>query len=328
MRCFFALRRHAFPAGASSGAPANTICAGRQWDARQHRLRAIFQRVSMLSVIIPVYNERLTLGLVLARVSCVLPDVRKEIVIVDDCSTDGTREWLRSNFGEEDHVGSGIEIDPSGQVVVAPPGQRPGCVVRVEYHECNLGKGAALRSGLAVATGEVFVIQDADLEYNPEDWGEMYDLIAVQKVADVVYGSRFYGRPHRSLYFHHYLGNCLISLLFNALYNQTLTDIEVCYKMFSREVKDSLRITCDDFGFEVQISAQISLARHWRIYEIGIRYFGRTYAEGKKINWRDGLKALWYLLRFRIHPYDRARTDGSAKSPTVALVPPDRRAQS
>jgi len=115
------------------------------------------------------------------------------------------------------------------------------------------------------------------------------------------------------------------------LYNQTLTDIEVCYKMFSRDVKDSMHITCNDFGVEVQISAQIALARRWRIYEIGIRYFGRTYAEGKKINWRDGLKALWYLLRFRIHPYDRgtarARMDGSAEPPTVALVPPDRRAQ-
>jgi glycosyltransferase involved in cell wall biosynthesis len=256
----------------------------------------------MLSVIVPVYNEHLTLGLVLARVARAIPDIGKEIVIVDDCSTDGTREWLRSNFVEKETVGSGLEIDPSGRVVLAPPGQRPGIVVRVEYHERNRGKGAALQSGLAVATGDVFVIQDADLEYDPEDWAEMYGLIAVRKVADVVYGSRFYGRPHRSLYFHHYLGNRLISLLFNALYNQTLTDVEVCYKMFSRAVKESLHITCDDFGFEVQISAQISLARRWRIYEIGIRYFGRTYDEGKKINWKDGIKALWYLLRFRFDP--------------------------
>jgi glycosyltransferase involved in cell wall biosynthesis len=253
----------------------------------------------MLSVIVPVYNERVTLGLVLARVGCVLPDVSKEIIIVDDCSTDGTREWLRSNFARDRHSGSGIEIDPDGQVVLAPPGQGPGISIRVEYHEHNQGKGAALQSGLALATGDVIVIQDADLEYGPEDWTEMHDLIAVRKIADVVYGSRFYGRPHRSLYFHHYLANRLISFLFNALYNQTLTDVEVCYKMFSREVKDSLRITCDDFGFEIQISAQISLARRWRIYELGIRYFGRTYDEGKKINWKDGLKALWYLLRFR-----------------------------
>ena len=149
---------------------------------------------------------------------------------------------------------------------------------------------------------------------------EMYDLIAVRKVADVVYGSRFYGRSHRSLYFHHYLGNRVISLLFNALYNQTLTDIEVCYKMFSREVKDSLHITCNDFGFEVQISAQISLARRWRIYEVGIRYFGRTYEEGKKINWKDGFKALWYLLRFRFersaaHPLSGRAFELSAAHP-------------
>ena len=180
-----------------------------------------------------------------------------------------------------------------------PAAQVAGVTVRVLYHERNRGKGAALQTGLAVAGGDVIVVQDADLEYDPEDWGQMYDLIAVRKVADVVYGSRFYGRPHRSLYFHHYLGNRLISFLFNVLYNQTLTDVEVGYKMFSREVKDSLHITCDDFGFEIQISAQISLARQWRIYEMGIQYFGRTYAEGKKINWKDGVRALWYMLRFR-----------------------------
>jgi len=253
----------------------------------------------MLSIIVPVYNERLTLGQVLAQVSHALPEVGKEIVIVDDCSTDGTREWLRSNFAAASQAASGIEADPSGNLVMTPPGQGPGVVVRVRYHERNLGKGGAVQSGLASATGDVFVVQDADLEYDPEDLAQMYDLIAIRKVADVVYGSRFYGSPHRSLYFHHYLGNRLISLLFNLLYNQTLTDIEVCYKMFSREVKDSLAITCNDFGFEVQFSAQVSLARRWRVYEVGIRYFGRTYEEGKKIDWKDGLKALWYLLRFR-----------------------------
>jgi glycosyltransferase involved in cell wall biosynthesis len=252
----------------------------------------------MLSVIIPVFNERLTLGLVLARVSRALPLVKKEIIIVDDCSTDGTREWLRSNFREQSLSFCSLEIDSSGNVVPIGSGQ-PAIVVRVGYHEHNGGKGAAVQSGLKIATGEVIVIQDGDLEYDPDDWEEMYDLVAVRNAADVVYGSRFYGRPHRSLYFHHYLGNRLISVLFNLLYNQTLTDIEVCYKMFSREVKETLRLTCNDFGVEVEISAQISLARRWRIYEIGIRYFGRTYGEGKKVNWKDGLKALWYLLRFR-----------------------------
>jgi len=253
----------------------------------------------MLSVIIPTYNERLTVGTLLVQVTRALPHVSKEIIVVDDGSTDGTREWLRCNFTDKNLAGSEIKLDPLGNVVLIPPKQQPGNTIRVLYHERNLGKGAALRSGLAHASGEVIVIQDADLEYDPEDWEEMYDLIVRRKVADVVYGSRFYGRPHRSLNFHHYLGNRIISLLFNALYNQTLTDVEVCYKMFSREVKDSLHITCNDFGAEIQISAQISLARRWRIYEIGIRYFGRTYQQGKKITWRDGLKAIFYVFRFR-----------------------------
>ena len=175
----------------------------------------------------------------------------------------------------------------------------PSFRIRALYHERNRGKGAAVRSALAAATGDVIVIQDADLEYDPNDWAEMYALIAIRKIADVVYGSRFYGRPHRSLYFHHYVANRLISFLFNVLYNQTLTDVEVCYKMFTRDVRDSLRLTCNDFGFEIQISAQVSLARKWRIYETGISYYGREYQEGKKIGWKDGVKALWYLVRFR-----------------------------
>ena len=127
----------------------------------------------------------------------------------------------------------------------------------------------------------------------------MYELIAVRKVADVVYGSRFQGRAHRSLYFHHYLANRLISLLFNALYNQTLSDIETCYKMMTAEVAKSLRMSANDFGIEVEISANIARQRKLRIYELGITYYGRSYDEGKKINWKDGLKALWYLVKFR-----------------------------
>ena len=143
------------------------------------------------------------------------------------------------------------------------------------------------------------MIQDADLEYDPSDWARMYDLIATRKVADVVFGSRFYGRPHRSLYFHHYLGNRLISLLFNLLFNQTLTDIESCYKMMTSSVARSLRLTANDFGIEVEIGARIARQRNLRIYEVGISYFGRTYAEGKKIIWKDGVKALWYLVKYR-----------------------------
>jgi glycosyltransferase involved in cell wall biosynthesis len=253
----------------------------------------------LLSVVIPVYNERHTLGMVLAMVSGVLPGVRKEIIVVDDCSTDGTREWLQANFPKEPQSVTGIAFGPDGNLALTSKADNPAVTLRPVYHECNKGKGAGLQTGLTLAQGDVVVIQDADLEYDPDDWGQMYDLIATRKVADVVYGSRFYGRPHRSLYFHHYIGNRLISLVFNALYNQTLSDVEVCYKMFTREVKDSLRLTTNDFGCEIQISAQISLARKWRIYELGIRYYGRTYAEGKKINWKDGVRALWYLFRYR-----------------------------
>src|SRR5439155_10951752 len=166
-------------------------------------------------------------------------------------------------------------------------------------HERNRGKGAAVRTGFEHVSGEVIVIQDADLEYDPNDWSLMLPLIVDRKVADVVYGSRFYGRPHRSLYYHHYIGNRIISIMFNILYNQMLSDIEVCYKMFTREVLNGLALTADGFGFDGEISAQIALARRWRIYEVGISYYGRTYDEGKKINWRDGVKALVYLVKFR-----------------------------
>jgi glycosyltransferase involved in cell wall biosynthesis len=157
-----------------------------------------------------------------------------------------------------------------------------------------------LQTGFAEFSGDVLVIQDADLEYDPDDWAQVYDLIAVRKVADVVFGSRFYGRPHRSLYFHHYLANRLISFLVNVVFNQTLTDIETCYKMMTSSVARSLHLTTDDFGIEVEMTAEIARQRHLRIYELGICYFGRTYAEGKKINWKDGLKALWYILKFRL----------------------------
>lgn len=251
-----------------------------------------------LTVLIPCYNERNTIGFCLERVVAALPDIAKEIIIIDDCSRDGTREWLQQNITDLAGEHCAVALSPDGALGLVP-GPARAVKLRVLYHARNRGKGGALQTGLAAATGEVIVIQDADLEYDPEDWAMMLNLIATRKVADVVYGSRFYGQPHRALNFHHYMANRLISFLFNTLYNQTLSDIEVCSKMFTREVRDSLRITANDFGFEVQISAQIALARRWRIYEMGISYYGRTYDEGKKINWKDGVKALWYLLKYR-----------------------------
>ena len=254
-----------------------------------------------LSVLIPVYNERHTISTVIEAVSAALPSVEKEIVIVDDCSTDGTGEFLKTALGDAQGRYASVNVGEDGNLNLVPAGDGRSSPIsfQVLYHEKNRGKGGALQTAMNAATGDIIVIQDADLEYDPNDWEQMYDLIATRKVADVVYGSRFYGRPHRSLFFHHYMANRLISLLFNLLYNQTLSDIEVCYKMFTREVLQTLSLSCDDFGIEVEMSAQIARNRKLRIYEVGISYYGRTYDEGKKINWKDGVKALWYIVKFR-----------------------------
>jgi glycosyltransferase involved in cell wall biosynthesis len=256
----------------------------------------------VLSIVIPVYNEVQTLGRILNEVAKALPEIPKQIVIVDDKSSDGTSDWLRKNLGQSEGRWRRLSLNARGELELSVNGPPNHAAISftVLFHERNRGKGAAVRTGLASASGDVLVIQDADLEYDPNDWSRMLPLIVERKVADVVYGSRFYGRPHRSLYFHHYLGNRLISLLFNVLYNQMLSDIEVCYKMFTQQVLKDLRLTSDGFGIEVEISAQIARARRWRIYEVGISYYGRTYDEGKKINWIDGLKALVYLFKFRI----------------------------
>jgi glycosyltransferase involved in cell wall biosynthesis len=259
-------------------------------------------RAPVLSVIIPVYNEAGTIGRVLVQVARALPEVGKEIIIVDDCSHDGTAQWLRRNLARAQGVWHSLSVEADGELRLVPETAQnvAGFSVAVLFHDRNRGKGAALRTGLARAAGDVIVVQDADLEYDPHDWSLMLPLIVERRVADVVYGSRFFGRAHRSLYYHHYVGNRVISILFNILYNQMLSDVEVCYKMFRREVLQELNLTADDFGFEIEISAQIAMARHWRIYEVGISYFGRTYDEGKKINWRDGVKALAYLVKFRL----------------------------
>jgi glycosyltransferase involved in cell wall biosynthesis len=219
-------------------------------------------------VIIPVYNERATIAEVIRRVS-VQPTVA-EVIVVDDGSKDGTREVL----GE-----------------TAWP-----ATVRVLYHPKNRGKGAAIRTGIAEATKEVTIIQDADLEYNPSDYPVLLRPLE-DGVADVVYGSRFLG-THRSFMLHHYVGNKLLTLVTNVLYNNMLTDMETGYKAFRTPILQSMRLRCNRFDFEPEITAKV-LKRGYRIYEVPIYYAGREYAEGKKITWRDGFSALWALVRFR-----------------------------
>jgi glycosyltransferase involved in cell wall biosynthesis len=266
-----------------------------------------------LSVIIPVYNEIHTLDTILAKVIQTLPEINKEIILVDDCSTDGTRQWLQDNFDRTNSDPVKIILNSDRYLLESKDGEyqlqssnssiaiakvKP-VSIRIIYCDRNLGKGAALRTGFNAATGDVFVIQDADLEYDPQDWEKMWRIIA-EGWGDVVFGSRFYGEPHRVLYFHHLLGNKVISNFINLLCNTTLSDIEVCYKMFRREVLEEIDLTCNDFGFEVEFTVKVTKSpRRWRIYETGIAYYGRTYEEGKKINWQDGIKALWYILKFR-----------------------------
>jgi glycosyltransferase involved in cell wall biosynthesis len=282
--------------------PARTLARYRGRNPRMQHDSAHSQAPTVLSVIIPAYNEAQTIGHLLQEVSQAIPEVPKQVVIVDDCSKDGTSEWLRRNLARADGVWRTIALKDDGELDLSADGPENagGFWFTVLFHEQNRGKGAALRTGFSRASGDVIVIQDADLEYDPDDWSQMLPLIVDRKVADVVYGSRFYGRPHRSLYFHHYLGNRLILFAFNLLYDQMLSDIEVCYKMFTSNVLKELRLSCDDFGIEIEISAQIARTRRWRIYEVGISYYGRTYSERKKINWSDGLKALLYLFKFRM----------------------------
>ena len=225
-----------------------------------------------LTVIIPCYNERDTIaGIVEAVERSPVPD--KEIIIVDDHSTDGTRDILKNT--------------------IAPR------VARIIYHERNQGKGAALRTGIAAATGDIVIIQDADLEYDPQEYPLLIEPILAEK-ADVVYGSRFMGgRPHRVIYYWHSMGNWFLTTLSNMFTNINLTDMETCYKAFRREVVQSIRIEEDRFGFEPEITAKIA-KKKCRVYEVGISYYGRTYTEGKKIGWKDGLRAIYCILKYNI----------------------------
>lgn len=253
-----------------------------------------------LSIVIPAFNERDTLPKILPEVLKHGPETQTEVIVVDDGSTDGTRDWLAELTGQR--IGKPVRLalaDDGTVACVDTEATAPESVsLLVHFQPTNQGKGAALRTGFGLSCHDVIVVQDADLEYDPADLREMFATMQ-RGVADVVYGSRFYGRPHRSLYLHHYLGNWLISRMVNVLCNATLTDVEVCYKMFRREVLDGMKLKCNDFGFEVEFTIKMLMTRRWRVYEQGICYYGRTYDEGKKISWKDGVKALWYILRFR-----------------------------
>jgi glycosyltransferase involved in cell wall biosynthesis len=227
-----------------------------------------------LSVVIPCYNELGTIDAIIDAVNG-SPYESKEIIIVDDCSRDGTREKLKN------------EIEASGRVG------------RVLYHEVNQGKGAALRTGIQAATGDIVIIQDADLEYDPNEYPRLVAPI-VQDKADVVFGSRFKGGDaHRVLYFWHRLGNGLLTTLSNMFTDLNLSDMETCYKVFRRDIIQGISIEENRFGFEPEITAKIAKL-HCRIYEVGISYYGRTYEEGKKIGWRDGLRALYCIVKYNL----------------------------
>jgi glycosyltransferase involved in cell wall biosynthesis len=228
----------------------------------------------LLSVVIPVYNERETLREIIRRVLAAPVEIDRELVIVDDCSKDGTTE-LYPRLHEE----------------------FPGAQIRVFRHDVNQGKGAALRTGYREAQGDIVIVQDADLEYSPHDYPKLLKPILDGR-ADVVYGSRFVGGDeHRVLYFWHYLGNRFLTLLSNMFTDLNLTDMETCYKVFRAEVLKGVTIRSNRFGVEPEVTAKVARGR-WRVYEVGISYSGRSYEEGKKITWRDGLKAIFAIVRF------------------------------
>ncbi|MBL4665052.1 MAG: glycosyltransferase family 2 protein [Nitrospinaceae bacterium] len=222
-----------------------------------------------LSIVIPIYNERETLETLIAKVNAV--DYDKEILLIDDFSTDGTREILKKYENKEGF--------------------------QVLYHNRNQGKGAALRTGFSNVNGDIIIIQDADLEYNPADYGTLIEPILDGR-ADVVYGSRFLGGPHRVLFFWHSVGNMVLTTFSNMLTNVNLTDMETGYKVFTKKVNDTLTFKCDRFGFEPEFTAKVA-KNNFRIYEVPISYNGRDYSEGKKITWKDGVAAIWYIIKFK-----------------------------
>ncbi len=241
-----------------------------------------------LSIVVPVFNERAFIEEVLMRVQRV--PLRKEIVIVDDGSTDGTRELLQE-WADAQANGQRDAVTQDGRTLFLDG-------ITFLFQDRNRGKGAALRRGFAAATGDIILVQDADLEYDPRDYDKLLAPIFDGR-ADVVYGSRFLGGPQRVHYFWHYAGNKFLTLLSDMLTNLKLTDMETCYKVFRREVLQGITLKSNRFGFEPECTAKIAKG-NWRIYEVPISYAGRTYAEGKKITWKDGAVTLWYILRFNL----------------------------
>ncbi|MEY4329300.1 MAG: hypothetical protein RL609_48 [Bacteroidota bacterium] len=235
--------------------------------------------IHQLSIVIPAYNEGKTIHLILDKVKAVqlMNGIQKEIIIVNDCSKDDTEE-----------------------AIVRYQSQNPDVNIQYFKHPVNQGKGAALHTGISKATGEVVIIQDADLEYDPNEYNVLLKPI-YDGFADVVYGSRFMGgRPHRILFFWHTIGNKFLTFLSNAMTNLNLTDMETCYKVFRREIVQSLSLQEKRFGFEPEVTAKISRLPKIRIYEVGISYYGRTYEEGKKIGWKDGFRAIYCILKYNL----------------------------